>query len=163
MVYIVLGMIIATTALTLYAIIISGKHSAVTFVLIPLFLGTAFYTWTVVDYYRGMPVQPVPTEEEIQVVHVQVQKPWILLLLLEQDRAMPRYFIMPYTKKNEQQAQGMVQATERGEIVKGAFRNIGEKEDYKFERLFPNLKPKTPSNTSNGQTGAEQLLGGGGF
>ncbi len=157
MVYIVLAMIIATTALALYAIIISGKHSAVTFILIPLFLGTAFYTWKVVDYYRGMPVQPVPLAEEVQVVHVQVQKPWILLLLLEQDRAVPRYFIMPYTKKNEEQSQGVKQANKRGEIVKGFFRNTGEREDFKFERLIPDLESKTPSDN---QTVTEPRLGG---
>ena len=138
-----LVLIILTMVLVLYAIVVSGKRPLLTFIIIPVFLYTAFHTYQIINYYKGTPIFPPPAEE-VTLVGMAVSKPWILLLIKEDTHETPRYYIMPYESDDREQYEGMQGRLEKGQVLRGTFepKNLGENEKYNFVPFNRDYNPK---------------------
>ena len=144
---IALGLIFLNIILVLYALVVSGRRPLLVFSIIPVFVFTVFYTWNIINYYRGLPLLQVPTAE-VQLIASKVDKPHIYVLLGEKGYPYPRYYRLPYTKSNEEKMQRLQQAADAGVVVKGRFKfAAGEREDYEFELVTPML-PKKEATTN---------------
>lgn len=130
-----------TVLLALYAIILSKKHPILTFILIPVFVFSLFYTWRIVEYYKGYPITKL-TNNEIQLVAIKVENPWILILVKEAEHSVPRYYMIPYNKENEDNLESLDKSLQEGNILKGKFVNQGENENYQFRPTQHTYVPK---------------------
>ena len=138
--------LIAITVIScLYAIIVSTRTPILSLILVPLLVGTCFYTWHVVNYYKGYPLTAPPMDREVQVVSATMAKPWVLLLIKEDEHPIPRYYVLPHSKSNEEQFKGIENMTKRGVAFKGKLTFNDHNEKYEFQRQTPNLPPKKQS------------------
>ena len=65
----------------LYALIQSKANKLYTFIIIPLALIMASMTWQGIKLLQGMPVYGLPEKEEVEVMWVNDNKPWIYIVL----------------------------------------------------------------------------------
>lgn len=141
-----LALMLITVVLVLYALIVSRQKPFLVFLIIPIFVYTVFYTWDVINYFKGYPLYNLPTEEQIQVVSVKVNKPNVYIIISEPGHLVPRYYILPYTDSNETQFKGMQEMSENGVILQGEFKKSkkapGEKMEYNFEMNIDELPLK---------------------
>ena len=145
---IALILIFLNIILVLYALVVSGQRPLLVFTIIPVFVFTIFYTWNIVNYYRGLPLHQVPPTE-VQLISSKVDKPNIYALLAEKGYPYPRYYLLPYTKSNEEKMQRMQQAADAGVVVKGRFKfSAGEQQNFEFEFVVPFIPEKQPNKTT---------------
>lgn len=142
---IALLLIFVNIVLVLYALVVSGQRPLLVFTIIPVFVFTVFYTWNIINFYKGWPINEVPTTE-VQLISSKVNKPDIYLLLAEPGVPYPKYYRLPYTKNNEEKIHRLQATANAGVVIKGKFRKHanGENEDYEFEFLIPLLPEKNP-------------------
>lgn len=144
---IALVLIFLNIILVLYALVVSGQRPLLVFTIIPVFVFTVFYTWNIINYYRGLPLQQIPTTE-VQLIASKIDKPHIYVLLGEKGYPYPRYYRLPYTKSNEEKTQRLQQTADAGVVIKGRFRfAAGENENFEFELLVPFIPEKEPAST----------------
>ena len=79
---IALTLIFLNIILVLYALVVSGRRPLLVFSIIPVFVFTVFYTWNIINYYRGLPLLQMPTTD-VQLIATKVDKPHIYVLLGE--------------------------------------------------------------------------------
>ena len=144
---IALVLIFLNIILVLYALVISGQRPLLVFTIIPIFVFTVFYTWNIINYYRGLPLLKVPTTA-VQLIASKVDKPHIYVLLAEKGYPYPRYYRLPYSKSNEEKMQRLQQTVDAGVVIKGRFKfAAGEYIEYDFELLVPLLPEKESAPT----------------
>jgi len=140
-----LALMLITVILVLYALVVSRQKPLMVFLIIPFFVYTVFYTWNVINYFKGYPLYDLPTEEQVQVVSVKVNKPSIYIIIAEPGHAVPRYYIIPYTESNEKQFKGLQSMSENGVILQGQFKKApGGGFEYDFEMKLTQLPLKEP-------------------
>ena len=129
-----LALMLITVVLVLYTLIASRQKPFLVFLIIPVFVYTVFYTWNVINYFKGYPLYNLPTEEQLQIVSIKVNKPSIYIIVAEPDHAVPRYYVIPYTDSNEKNFKGLQSMSEKGVILQGQFKKApGEQLEYDFE------------------------------
>ena len=96
---------VITIIFCLYAIIISRKHTLLTFLLVPLFVFTSFYMYYITNLYKGMPLYDIPTGENVTLVSLKMGKPWIYLVIRLDGEEMAKLYAAPYTEENKEQMQ----------------------------------------------------------
>jgi len=132
-----------TVIFCLYSLIVSSVRPLLTFLLIPLMIASCFFTWKAINYYKGYPIVTVP-DYEVQVVSVTVAKPWVYLLLIEPEHTTPRYYVIPYTKQNEREFNGVKKMVENGVVIKGILQHSQNHDDYELKQNIQKLPPKQP-------------------
>ena len=142
----------------IYALIQTGKNYALQAVLIPLILvGTIFAGYSIY-ILQGTPKNGIP-EYEVEIVFVEMQKPWIIFLARQKANdenidtdPVPKYFKIPYNDTNKKTMNKIMKKMEMGIQVDGQFRKkkvtpngtqppTGEFEFDKIKR--DGLPPKT--------------------
>lgn len=140
-----LALMLVTVVLVLYALVVSRQRPFLVFLIIPFFLYTVFYTWNVINYYKGWPLYNPPVDKQVQVVSVKVSKPSIYILIAEPGVPVPKYYIVPYTDSNEKQFKGLQTMSENGVIIQGQFKKApGELQEYEFSLKITELPLKEP-------------------
>ena len=140
-----LALMLITVVLVLYALIVSRQKPFLVFLIIPFFVYTVFYTWNVINYFKGYPLYNLPTNEQVQVISVKVNKPNIYVIIAEPGHAVPRYYVIPHTESNEKQFKGLQSKSENGVILQGQFKKApGEQFEYDFEMKLTQLPLKEP-------------------
>lgn len=109
-----------------YSLIKSKINKFLTFSLIPVILVTGIISAYAIFSLRGTPIMDIPRSENVEVVHIEIKKPYILLLAKTDDEQLPKFYALPYTKEN---ARSMQDITER--------RQIGLKAEGKFQEVMP--------------------------
>ena len=127
--------------ISVYALIQSKTNRLITFVLIPIALVISLYSWQVVKALQGTPIIGLPMNVESRVIYIHNEKPNILFLVQEksQEHQMPRYYSIPWTEKNAEEAEKMKRQSQRGTPVDGQFKaRDGGGDDNSFE--FSNIE-----------------------
>lgn len=112
----------------IYALIQTGKNYALQAVLIPVILVGTLFAGYAIYILQGTPKQGIP-EYDVEVVFVQMQKPYILFLAREaatddasETNPIPKYFVIPYNDQNKKTMNKIMKRMEMGVQVEGKFR-----------------------------------------
>lgn len=138
--------------ISVYALIQSKANRLITFVLIPVALVISLYSWQVVKALQGTPILGLPMNVESRVIYIHNEKPNILFLVQEksEEYQMPRYYSIPWTEKNAEEAEKMKRKGQQGMPVDGQFKaKDGGGDDNSFE--FSNIEQRSspiPKNYS---------------
>ncbi len=116
-----IALIILISIFSLYAIIISNKHRVMTFFLVPTIIITAVLASGTIYTLQGTPVKSIPSDRNIDVVAVDVQKPMIFMLAIDLDSGSlePKYYTFPYTKQRARVLQDIMMRGKLGMSKKG--------------------------------------------
>ena len=83
----------------LYALIQSKANKLYTFIIIPLALIMASMTWQGIKLLQGMPVYGLPEQEEVEVMWVNDNKPWIYVVLKKE--GVPVLYKIDWSEENK--------------------------------------------------------------
>lgn len=116
-----IALIILISIFSLYAIIISNKHRILTFCLVPTIIITAILASGTIYTLQGTPVKSIPSDRNIDVVAVDIQKPMIFMLAIDLDSGdpEPKYYSFPYTKQRAKALQNVMMRGKLGMSKKG--------------------------------------------
>ena len=129
--------------MVLYALIVSRQRPVLLFIIIPLFVYSVFYTWNIVNYFKGYPLSGIPIDEHVQIITVKVDKPNIYVLLAHPEHDVPRFYIAPHNENNEKQFNQLQRIAEGQLIASGTFKlKPGGLPEYEFLFNFNPLPEK---------------------
>ena len=126
----------------LYALIQSKANKLYTFIIIPLALIMASMTWQGIKLLQGMPVYGLPENQEVEVMWVNDNKPWIYAVL-KIDKE-PVLFKIDWSEENKKKMKELEQAI-GSSLAQGKFkikRNKGESESYHFTPMQDLSEPE---------------------
>jgi hypothetical protein len=146
----------------MYALIESKANKLYTFIIIPLALLMASMTWQGIKLLQGMPVYGLPIEEKVEVLYVQDNKPWIFVLLREENG--PVLYKIDWSEENKKKmkmlknkigsslAQGKFTKEGRGESQSVHFTPMEDmtEPDFKDNRDGVTYSTTTPSGLGPG-------------
>jgi hypothetical protein len=149
--------------ISVYALIQSKTNRLVTFVLIPVALIISLYSWQVVKALQGTPIIGLPMNIESRVIYIHNEKPNILFLVQEksEEYQMPRYYSIPWTESNAQEAEKMKRKGQQGIPVDGQFKakdGGGDEESFEFSDIDQRSSP-IPKNHSLDSLGGNITAG----
>jgi hypothetical protein len=143
----------ALILICLYALIQSKANKLYTFIIIPLALIMASMTWQGIKVLQGMPVHGLPFEEEVQILYIQDNKPWIFVLL--QKESGPVLYKIEWTEENKKKMKKL-KNTIGGSFAQGEFQNpksnTGESESFIFTPMFDMSEPEEKRGSKEGIT-----------
>lgn len=124
------------SAVTMWVAVRNYKNFFITFILIPLTLISSITTYRTVDNLLGYPVAAMIPEESLYVSHLETPD-WIFVWVVPPGEIKPRSFVIPNTKKNQEQMQQAGKKMEQGVaqqvgMPRGTERNDGEYITYDF-------------------------------
>lgn len=126
----------------LYALIQSKANKLYTFIIIPLALVMASMTWQGIKLLQGMPVYGLPENQEVEVMWVNDNKPWIFVVL-KKDGA-PVLYKIDWSEENKKKMKelekqiGSSMAQGQFEVIKS---NNGESESLFFTPMMNLSEP----------------------
>ena len=132
---------------SLYAAI-QSKQSKITFFLVPLILVTGIVSGYAIYSLQGTAIKGVP-EGKLEVIHIDVKKPWIWVLVVHEGDAEPKFYGLPYSDENSKSMQGLkrrmeMQGPQVGEIIPYP-RSEGTKDADTNLQFKPENAPPLPS------------------
>jgi len=136
----------------LYALIESKANKLYTFIIIPLALVMASMTWQGIKLLQGMPVYGLPENQEVEVMWVNDNKPWIYAVL-KIDKE-PVLFKIDWSEENKKKMKELEQAI-GSSLAQGKFKiksNKGESESYHFTPMQDLSEPEEKRRDSGGVT-----------
>lgn len=146
MLYIAVILLFVLATVSLYALIKSKHNSIIMMLLIPSLLASTLYSGWAIFALQGTPRKGLP-DGEVEVLWVDVMKPYIHFTVREPEEITPTYWVIPYTKENAkkmqqvgEQAEGMQQM---GQALKGKFSKKRNDESESDEVNFDKIK-RTP-------------------
>ena len=80
-----IALIIVMGVSTIYAIIISNRHTIVTFFLVPLLAITSIVSSVTIFTLQGTPIYQEPVNKNIDVISISIAKPWIYMVVRDTD------------------------------------------------------------------------------
>jgi len=125
----------------MYALIQSKANTLYTFIIIPLALLMASMTWQGIKLLQGMPVYGLPVDEKVEVLYVQDNKPWIFVLLKEENG--PVLYKIDWTEENKKKMKEL-QRKIGTSLAQGKFEikgNKGESESLHFNPMEDMTEP----------------------
>jgi len=155
MIYLASALIFTTSAIALYALILSKRNIIMMMFLIPSLLISSTYAGYSIYALQGTPISAsFPTDENVELVWVEAAKPWIRLLLRLDNEEEAVYYKIPHTENNVNQIKEAVKkAKEKGEStgIEGTFKKTtGGDElggEYTFIRSYGTAgPPKGPTD-----------------
>ena len=115
----------------IYALIQTGKNYALQAVLIPIILVGTLFAGYAIYILQGTPKVGIP-EGNVELVFVEMQKPWIIFLsreIPEEDEEgegyadpIPKYFRIVYNEENKKTMNRLIKRMEAGQKVEGEFK-----------------------------------------
>ena len=113
----------------IYALIQTGKNYALQAVLIPIILVGTLFAGYAIYILQGTPKNGIP-DYEVEVVFIEMQKPWIIFLAREASNddeesstdPIPKYFKIPYNDENRKTMNKIMKKMEMGQQVEGKFK-----------------------------------------
>ena len=117
----------------LYALIQSKANKLYTFIIIPLALIMASMTWQGIKLLQGMPVYGLPMNEQIEVLYVEDNKPWIFVLLREEHG--PVLYKIDWTEENKKKMQNLKRLI-GSSFSQGKFEKEGNKGETQDSFIF---------------------------
>ena len=126
----------------LYALIQSKANKLYTFTIIPLALIIASMTWQGIKLLQGMPVYGLPENQEVEVMWVNDNKPWIYVILKKD--GVPVLYKIDWTEENKKKMKELEQAI-GSSLAQGKFKiktNKGESESYHFTPMQDLSEPE---------------------
>ena len=117
----------------LYALIQSKANKLYTFIIIPLALIMASMTWQGIKLLQGMPVYGLPMNEQIEVLYVEDNKPWIFVLLREEHG--PVLYKIDWTEENKKKMQELKRLI-GSSFSQGKFEKEGNKGETQDSFIF---------------------------
>lgn len=114
MVYVMTLGLLLLTIITLWVLIQHRHNTMLTFILAPLLVFNAGFSWYVFDSTRGFPVHQYPAKVGRLMAGYEA-KPYIYLLV--QHETSPRLYAIPWTKKSSSNLNGAMKKIENGELV----------------------------------------------
>lgn len=134
----------------IYALIQTGKNYALQAILIPIILIGTLYAGYAIYVLQGTPRSGIP-EGEVELVFVEMQKPWIVFLAREkpqegqEDKAdpIPKYFRIVYNEANRKTMNELVKQMRMGQKVEGKFKAktvVGGLEPPNGEFVFDDIR-----------------------
>ena len=169
----------------LYALIQSKANKLYTFIIIPLALIMASMTWQGIKLLQGMPVYGLPEQEEVEVMWVNDNKPWIYVVLKKE--GVPVLYKIDWSEENKKKMKEL-QKKIGSSLAQGKFKmdksNAGQSESIFFTPMQDLSVPEEkrsgddhdsvnyttsgntnpdpviiPVNPDEGRTGAEERTG----
>jgi len=117
----------------LYALIQSKANKLYTFIIIPLALIMASMTWQGIKLLQGMPVYGLPEQEEVEVMWVNDNKPWIYVVLKKD--GVPVLYKIDWSEENKKKMKEL-QKMVGSSLAQGKFKlkesNSGQSETIHF-------------------------------
>lgn len=126
LIYVSIGLLMALAVLCVYVMIQLGKHSTLTFVLIPLVLISTIFSGYSIFALQGTPIAGIP-KGEVEVIWAEVQKPSIYFLVRPAGLTRPVYHYIPYTEENAKQMQELAEKAAAGNGQRGEFKPMDNK------------------------------------
>jgi hypothetical protein len=127
----------------LYALIQSKANKLYTFIIIPLALIMASMTWQGIKLLQGMPVYGLPEKEEVEVMWVNDNKPWIYVVL-KKDGA-PVLYKIDWSEENKKKMKELEKKI-GSSLAQGQFEttksNAGESESLFFIPMMNLSEPQ---------------------
>ena len=136
----------------MYALIQSKANKLYTFIIIPLALLMASMTWQGIKMLQGMPIYGLPWEEKIEVLYVQDTKPWIFVLVKEEDG--PKLYKIDWTEENKKKMKE-IQKQIGSSNAQGQFKlkgNKGESQSLFFLPMGDASEPDEKGRQDEGVT-----------
>jgi len=124
----------------LYALIQSKANKLYTFIIIPLALIMASMTWQGIKLLQGMPVYGLPMNEQIEVLYVEDNKPWIFVLLREEHG--PVLYKIDWTEENKKKMQELKRLI-GSSFSQGKFEKEGNKGETQDSFIFTPMENMT--------------------
>jgi len=135
MILVYIAGLFALILICMYALIQSKANSLYTFIIIPLALLMASMTWQGIKLLQGMPVYGLPVDEKVEVLYVQDNKPWIFVLLKEENG--PVLYKIDWSEENKKKMKEL-QKKIGSSLAQGKFElkgNKGESESLHFNPM----------------------------
>lgn len=141
MILVYIAGLFALILICMYALIQSKANKLYTFIIIPLALLMASMTWQGIKLLQGMPVYGLPVDEKVEVLYVQDNKPWIFVLLKEENG--PVLYKIDWTEENKKKMKEL-QGTIGSSLAQGKFMlkgNKGESQSIHFNSMEDMTEP----------------------
>ena len=141
MILVYIAGLFALILICMYALIQSKANSLYTFIIIPLALLMASMTWQGIKLLQGMPVYGLPVDEKVEVLYVQDNKPWIFVLLKEENG--PVLYKIDWSEENKKKMKEL-QKKIGSSLAQGKFElkgNKGESESLHFNPMEDMTEP----------------------
>lgn len=141
MILVYIAGLFALILICMYALIQSKANSLYTFIIIPLALLMASMTWQGIKLLQGMPVYGLPVDEKVEVLYVQDNKPWIFVLLKEENG--PVLYKIDWSEENKKKMKEL-QRKIGSSLAQGKFEikgNKGESESLHFNPMEDMTEP----------------------
>ena len=141
MILVYIAGLFALILICMYALIQSKANSLYTFIIIPLALLMASMTWQGIKLLQGMPVYGLPVDEKVEVLYVQDNKPWIFVLLKEENG--PVLYKIDWSEENKKKMKEL-QRKIGTSLAQGKFEikgNKGESESLHFNPMEDMTEP----------------------
>tara|TARA_R110002074_G_scaffold84696_1_gene187833 strand:- start:1951 stop:2631 length:681 start_codon:yes stop_codon:yes gene_type:complete len=127
----------------LYALIQSKANKLYTFIIIPLALVMASMTWQGIKLLQGMPIYGLPENQEVEVMWVNDNKPWIFAVLkIDSD---PVLFKIDWSEENKKKMKELEKKI-GSSLAQGKFKktksNKGESNSYFFTPMMDLSEPE---------------------
>lgn len=121
-----IALIIVMGVSTIYAIIISNKHTIVTFFLVPLLVITSIVSSVTIFTLQGTPIYQEPVNKNIDVISISIAKPWIYMVArdTDYDDAPPKFYAFAYTKERAKELQEINTRKRMGMSTKGQLESV---------------------------------------
>ena len=141
MILVYIAGLFALILICMYALIQSKANSLYTFIIIPLALLMASMTWQGIKLLQGMPVYGLPVDEKVEILYVQDNKPWIFVLLKEENG--PVLYKIDWSEENKKKMKKL-QKKIGSSLAQGKFElkgNKGESESLHFNPMEDMTEP----------------------
>jgi hypothetical protein len=147
MILVYIAGLFALILICMYALIQSKANSLYTFIIIPLALLMASMTWQGIKLLQGMPVYGLPVDEKVEILYVQDNKPWIFVLLKEENG--PVLYKIDWSEENKKKMKEL-QSKIGSSFAQGKFKIKGNKGESKSLH-FNSMEDMTEPDYKDGQ------------
>ena len=146
MLYIATSLLFFLAFISLYALIRNNRNLFLLFFLVPVILGSSIFAGYAIFILQGTPIDRLP-KGQVEVVWAEVQKPIIVFLVRHEDRPIPKYYKINYTKDNSRLLNKLAEGTKKGRPEKGEFKhfNTETNPNVKFDTIKRNRLPSKNS------------------
>lgn len=159
MIYVASVLLFLLAVVSVYALIKSKSNFVALFFLIPVILSSSIYTGYSIYVLQGTPINGLP-EGKVEVIWAEMQKPDIVFLVRHENKPIPKYYRIPYTKENAKILQGLHQSASMGHPQEGEFKPKEdggiriENQDISFDKI--KREPLPPKRSSLEIQGVDQ-------
>ena len=131
MIYLLTVSLLILTIVTVIVAIRIRFSTAIMVLLIPFLIFNIGFSYHTVKELWGYPVEGLP-EDEVELIAYKVEQPNVFVMVRQQD-GKTRLYMIPYTRKTEDQLEGAGKAMKRGQRMMMKDSNGDEGQDSKVE------------------------------